>query len=219
MRNWGATATWASLRASAFVDYDGASEQGFDAGGLAIVRGGTPLLVNRFGFIDSAFPGTQTDENDLLNELFSGGNPRRIYNTFYNGTTGQIPVEVDNSPAPGTRVARFEDGGSWVTLAADHLADVYPSADGVSAWTRELVYLRPGQFVVYDRTTVSTVSAWRRVYRAKEAQRRTEQRRVDKGAASRKIRGQLQELVETKLRLGWSPSRSAAGCDVNSAYD
>src|SRR6516164_10819560 len=27
-----ATATWASFRASAFVDYDGASEQGFDAG-------------------------------------------------------------------------------------------------------------------------------------------------------------------------------------------
>lgn len=47
----------------------------------------------------------------------------------------------------------------------------------------------------------------RRVYRAKEAQRRTEQRRVDKGAASRKIRGQLQELVETKLRLGWSPEQ------------
>ncbi|HXU72622.1 MAG TPA: DNRLRE domain-containing protein [Polyangia bacterium] len=156
--DWGATATWASLRASAFVDYDGASEQGFDAGALAIVRGGTPFLVNTFGFIDSAFPGTQTDENDLLNELFSGGNPRRIYNTFYNGTTGQIPVEVDSSPAPGTRVARFEDGGSWVALAADHLADVYPSADGVSAWTRELVYLRPNQFVVYDRTTVSTVS-------------------------------------------------------------
>ena len=55
-------------------------------------------------------------------------------------------------------MARFEDGGSWVALAADHLADVYPSADGVSAWTRELVYLRPNQFVVYDRTTVSTVS-------------------------------------------------------------
>jgi hypothetical protein len=93
-----------------------------------------------------------------LNEDFSGGNPRRIYNTFYNGTTGQIAVEVDGSPAPGTRVARFEDGGSWVALATDHLADVYPSADGVSAWTRELVYLRPNQFVVYDRTTVSTPS-------------------------------------------------------------
>jgi hypothetical protein len=28
----------------------------------------------------------------------------------------------------------------------------------VSAWTREVVYLRPSQFVIYDRTTVSTVS-------------------------------------------------------------
>jgi transposase, IS30 family len=45
------------------------------------------------------------------------------------------------------------------------------------------------------------------VYRAKEAQRRTDQRRIDKGAASRKIRGDLQVLVETKLRLGWSPEQ------------
>jgi hypothetical protein len=28
----------------------------------------------------------------------------------------------------------------------------------VSAWSRELVYLRPNQFVVFDRTTVSTIS-------------------------------------------------------------
>jgi transposase, IS30 family len=44
-------------------------------------------------------------------------------------------------------------------------------------------------------------------YRAKEAQRRTDQRRIAKGAASRKIRGELRELVETKLRLGWSPEQ------------
>lgn len=44
-------------------------------------------------------------------------------------------------------------------------------------------------------------------YSAKEAQRRTEQRRIEKGAATRKIRGELRELVETKLRLGWSPEQ------------
>ena len=46
-----------------------------------------------------------------------------------------------------------------------------------------------------------------RLYRAKEAQRRTDERRIAKGAASRKIRGPLQQLVETKLRMGWSPEQ------------
>jgi IS30 family transposase len=49
----------------------------------------------------------------------------------------------------------------------------------------------------------------RLVYCAKTAQQQTEQRRIDKGAASRKIRGELQALVETKLRLGWSPEQIA----------
>src|SRR5438270_3442745 len=53
----------------------------------------------------------------------------------------------------------------------------------------------------------SCVVDGQRVYRAKQAQRRTEQRRIDKGAGSRKIRGELRELVETKLRLGWSPEQ------------
>jgi len=46
-----------------------------------------------------------------------------------------------------------------------------------------------------------------RRYHAREAQRRADQRRIDKGAASRKIRGSLQQLVETKLRIGWSPEQ------------
>ncbi len=53
----------------------------------------------------------------------------------------------------------------------------------------------------------STTVDGQHLYRAKEAQRRTEQRRIDKGAASRKIRGELRELVETKLHLGWSPEQ------------
>jgi len=46
-----------------------------------------------------------------------------------------------------------------------------------------------------------------REYDAAEAQRRYEARRIEKGRSSRKIRGPLQELVETKLRLGWSPEQ------------
>lgn len=44
-------------------------------------------------------------------------------------------------------------------------------------------------------------------YMAARASRFTRQRRIEKGKASRKIQGKLQELVETKLRLGWSPEQ------------
>lgn len=53
----------------------------------------------------------------------------------------------------------------------------------------------------------SSIVDGQRVYRAKQAQQRTEQRRIDKGTASRKIRGDLRVLVEAKLRLGWSPEQ------------
>jgi IS30 family transposase len=44
-------------------------------------------------------------------------------------------------------------------------------------------------------------------YLAVRACRRTRERRVAKGALARKIQGDLQEIVETKLRMGWSPEQ------------
>jgi IS30 family transposase len=53
----------------------------------------------------------------------------------------------------------------------------------------------------------ATFVGGRLVYRAELAQLRCEQRRKDKGKASRKIRDELKLLVETKLSLGWSPEQ------------
>lgn len=44
-------------------------------------------------------------------------------------------------------------------------------------------------------------------YLAERAQRKTHERRVAKGAAQRKLQGELKELVEQKLRLSWSPEQ------------
>jgi IS30 family transposase len=44
-------------------------------------------------------------------------------------------------------------------------------------------------------------------YTARGANRRARRRRIAKSAASRKIQGALQALVEQKLRLGWSPEQ------------
>jgi IS30 family transposase len=44
-------------------------------------------------------------------------------------------------------------------------------------------------------------------YVADRAQRRAHHRRIEKGAASRKIQGDLRTLVERKLHLSWSPEQ------------
>lgn len=44
-------------------------------------------------------------------------------------------------------------------------------------------------------------------YHALEADRNARRRRVAKGVAARKIQGELQQLVESKLRQGWSPEQ------------
>ena len=106
---------WGSFRATGYVDYDYAGEQDFDAGALAIVRGGTPFLVNK-NFLAMKWPGTVLDESASYNEVWGSGTPRRIYNTFYNGTVGgQIGPSVDGSPAPATKIGRYEDrnGMCW----------------------------------------------------------------------------------------------------------
>jgi hypothetical protein len=65
---------------------------------------------------------------------------------------------VDGSPAPTTKISRFEDRNGYVLLRGAGLADVYPSASGVTSWTRDVVYLRPSLFVAYDRTVVANTS-------------------------------------------------------------
>jgi transposase, IS30 family len=44
-------------------------------------------------------------------------------------------------------------------------------------------------------------------YRANRASKKAAARRVAKGIASRKIQGELKELIEQKLRLSWSPEQ------------
>ena len=47
-------------------------------------------------------------------------------------------------------------------------------------------------------------------YYALPADRKTRRRRIAKGAGQRKVTGELQELVENKLRLSWSPEQISA---------
>ena len=52
-----------------------------------------------------------------------------------------------------TAIGRYEDGGSYVLAVGQFLEDMYYSA--VTSLSRQIVYLRPFQFIIYDRGGIS----------------------------------------------------------------
>ncbi|HKR75044.1 MAG TPA: hypothetical protein VJR95_00175 [Rhodanobacter sp.] len=173
--DWGSGAAWMSFRAAPYANNPEQGEEYFDQGSLALVRGGTPLLLNATGWLVHNPNGT-TDENLVYTDnfgSFSSGNVysgnRQIYNIFYvrnlsNGAPaeqyGQFDSTTESNQA-STRVAAFEDGSSYVYVLATGLQDMYRSfaaGPAVTNWSREIVYLRPDRFVVYDRTTAGSAS-------------------------------------------------------------
>lgn len=167
--DWTTNASWMSFRAGPYTNNPQAGEEGFDQGGLALVRGSTPLLVNGTGWAVHE-PGGDADENRVYTDEYGGfdhsvysGN-RTIYNIFYvrNMSSGVVVTPYGQSSYTSeddnvqTHVAAFEDGSSYVYTLATKLEDMY-RLDGsnnaqVAAWSREIVYLRPNRFLVYDRT-------------------------------------------------------------------
>ncbi len=152
--DWSTSGTWGALRATPYLDQKDQAEEWPDAGALVITRGNHPFLVNP-QFLDRCYNNTAYDYYDLLeNDGIHGAVD--LLNTFYNGTAGQSRTTgADDSPPPATGVTRFEDGNGYVYTRAEHLEDMYPAASEVNAWTRNVVYFRPGIFVVYDRTSVA----------------------------------------------------------------
>ncbi|MDR3389829.1 MAG: hypothetical protein P4L92_22555 [Rudaea sp.] len=173
--DWTTNASWMSFRAGPYIDNPEAGEEGFDQGSLALVRGGTPLLVNGTGW-EVHEPGGDADENRVYNDEYGGfdgsvysGN-RTIYNIFYvrnmNGAAVANSYGQESNTAEDdgvqTRIAAFEDGSSYVYTLATRLEDMYrldPSQHAqVAAWSREIVYLRPNRLVVHDRTAAGNTT-------------------------------------------------------------
>jgi hypothetical protein len=141
------------------------------------VRGNVPLLVNGTGQIVHE-PNGDADENRIYTDLYGNSDGsiyssnRTIYNVFYvrnmNGNTvvdryGQAAYTAEDDNAQ-THVAAFEDGASYVYALATQLEDEYRPGPGagagaqVVAWSREIAYLRPNHFLVYDRTTAGNAT-------------------------------------------------------------
>lgn len=173
--DWGTSAAWMSFRAAPYANNPGQGEEFFDQGSLALVRGGTPLLLNATGWLVHDPNGT-ADENLIYTDNFGSFTAGNLYsgnrqeeNIFYvrnmsNGSVteqfGQFASTTENNQA-STKVAAYEDGGSYVYVLATGLQDMYRSfaaGKAVVNWAREVVYLRPNRFVVYDRTTTGNAS-------------------------------------------------------------
>lgn len=167
--DWTTGASWMSFRAGPYVNNPSQGEEGYDQGSLALVRGSVPLLVNGSGWIVHE-PNGSSDENLLYNDQYGSFNNtiymgnRQIYNIYYvrnmSGSTvvdqyGQAAYTTEGNQVR-TAVSAYEDGTDYVYVQATHLEDMYrafSAGKGVAVWSRQIVYLRPDRFVVYDRTT------------------------------------------------------------------
>ncbi len=175
--DWSNSATWMSFRSGPYVNNPGAGHQGFDAGSLALVRAKSPLLVNVEGWLMHQ-PNGDPGENAVYDDSFGNsdidptlGN-RRFYNTFqvrHVDASGNIldtfgQWALQRTDGVRTKISRYEDGGSYVMALGQNIEDMYRpfqkicGVDPVTSWSRQIIYLRPSQFVVYDRTGICNAS-------------------------------------------------------------
>lgn len=159
--SWDETASWGAFSAGRYINAQDSGEQMFNAGGLSVVKGADPVLVNATGWIPQA---AGTEGEDFVYMDSWGGGGRRLYNTFFVDNSGNTNSPGQNSASPedsNAHLDHFEDGGSYVRVRAANLEGQYGASSSrpVTAYQRDLVYMRPGTFVLFDRTTVATASA------------------------------------------------------------
>jgi hypothetical protein len=148
--DWTTNATWGSFASGPYIDAPDSGEQYFDEGSLAIAHGNSPVLLNATGWLPQA--GGDNGETFVYDDTW-GNQTRLLNNVFY--VAGSIQDSV-TPPQSKTHVERFEDGGVWVRARGAQIEQMYTPAGSVTQYMRDVVYVRPGRFVVFDRTTVPT---------------------------------------------------------------
>ncbi len=170
--SWATDAVWGSFTSGTYVNNPSSGEMSFDQGSLVIVKGGQPFLVNAAPTLLRNTPGTadgEKSEGPLYEDDFGNhdANPkignRPNYNIFYSRARSFGQASREESMGAKTHLGLLEEGGSYVVFRGDQLEDMYPDAGegkrNVVGWTRQVVYQRPGTFVVDDRTVVGSAGA------------------------------------------------------------
>src|ERR1019366_5886164 len=148
--SWATDATWASFSSGPYTDAPDSGEQLFDQGGLAIATGDQPVLVNATGWLPQA--AGENGESFVYDDSW-GSETRLLNNTFHVAGTIQGAIAP---PQSTTHVERFEDGGSYVRARGAAIEQMYTPSGTVTQFVRDVAYVRPGTFIVYDRTTSAT---------------------------------------------------------------
>jgi hypothetical protein len=143
---WAKDAVWGTLVSGPYIDAPDSGEQYFNQGSVNVVQGDTPVLVNATGWLPQA--GGNNGETFVYDDTW-GNKTRLLNNTFYVAGAMQDGPTQNQSQ---TRVERFEDEGGYVRARGAGISAMYTAH--VTQFLRDFVYVRPGTFVVYDRTTV-----------------------------------------------------------------
>jgi len=139
--DWSHGASWMSFRAGRYVENPDHAEERYDQGSLALVRGGTPLLVNGTGWIVHEPDGNAGEDGVLgdtlgYNNFCSGQrNPNilcannQLNNIFYvrnmSGATLNDEFGQYGNTAASTKVSTFEDGYNYVLALGTSIEKMY----------------------------------------------------------------------------------------------
>jgi hypothetical protein len=164
---WGTSDVMASFVTGPYVDSLDGQKENKDAGSLTIQRGATGFLVdsNREGGLYGSLAwDTYTSQGDSsppdLNIFVASGSPQGYYGP------GQLPNRYYQCVYTNTSgMDRHSSGSGWTYGRGYHLeqnyyprtvvaGDTCSGRPGIDYWSREVMYLAPSVWVVYDRTTI-----------------------------------------------------------------
>ncbi len=147
--SWQKDAVAAQFVSGTYIDSPDSGEQSFDSGNLVIVQGDTPIIANPTGWLAQA--AGNAGESFAYADSYGSGAQRLLMNGFFVSGAKQIPATPTQASA---HVERYEEGGVYARARGVKLEGMYSGQ--VSQVTRDLAFVRPGVFVVYDRTTVTS---------------------------------------------------------------
>ena len=151
---WQTDAVWGSFVAGTYIDSTDSGEQSYNAGAVAVVQGDQPILINATGQLPQV---DGTPGEDLVYADSYDNGTRQLFNTL--GATG-VKQAAFGPGSASTHVQGYEDNGTFVHARGVQLEQMYEPSGVVSQWTRDFAYVRPGVFVVYDRSTTSASDSW-----------------------------------------------------------